>query len=374
MKTRSFKHISAIEAGSARMEIFGEIDDYTSREFVGELKYLEARGDIKDLVVLVNTPGGVVMSAFSMAASLRETPIAVTMTHVGIAASSGVLLMAAVPKKDRKAYNYARMMLHDPFDPDDENREDEGLKNVVSMYAEFLEDGSEGELGFDEIRSMMSVETWLDVNGMISRGLLLEENVIRTERKIEASDVKGVFNIAAQYLGRETESKSLSDMKNIIELLGLDAESTENQIIAAIKSLQDENEANATKISDLEAKAQEAIDAEAETLVDSAIKDGKFKPEAKDDLLVSAKKDIDGFKAIVNATSPKAAGAARVTAQQKRELDKPEAGQLVDGKIDGKTFREYEKTDPSFLTKLEASDPDSFKAFFEAQYKNDGNS
>jgi len=292
--------------------------------------------------------------------------------NVGLAASSGSLLFLAAPVERRKAYNYSRLMIHNPLYPDEPDKVDEVLEQFVSMLAEFYTDHSGGHTK-EEMMEIMRKETWMDVNVMIQSGLMLEENVVRTERKIAATTPQEICKIAASMIEKKESKKQ--DMKSIALLLGLTETATEIEISAAIEKLKGAKEDLGTqvtdleaKVTDLEAKVEAAVEAEAEAVVEAAIKDGKFDPEEKDDLTVQAKASLDQFKAIAAKIKP-ATKAARVSATIKGDPSNEDTNEVVNGKLNGKSLRELEKESPDVVAKIYKEQPDIYAKLYEAQYK-----
>ena len=79
-----------------------------------QLLFLEAENPKKDVVLYINSPGGVVTSALAMYDTMQFIKPAVATFCIGLAASAGSLLLTAGEKGMRFALPNARIMLHQP--------------------------------------------------------------------------------------------------------------------------------------------------------------------------------------------------------------------------------------------------------------------
>src|SRR3954470_15290912 len=112
--------------GSYRYDIFsrllkeriifvtGAINDEISTLVVAQLLFLEAENPKKEIVMYINSPGGVVTSGLAIYDTMQFIRPAVSTTVIGQAASMGSLLLAAGQHGMRYALSHARVMVHQP--------------------------------------------------------------------------------------------------------------------------------------------------------------------------------------------------------------------------------------------------------------------
>jgi len=93
----------------------GPIDDAMSNLIVGQLLFLEAEDNKKDINLYINSPGGSVTAGLAIYDTMRYIKSPVSTIAVGMAASMGAFLLAAGEKGKRSALPNARVMIHQPL-------------------------------------------------------------------------------------------------------------------------------------------------------------------------------------------------------------------------------------------------------------------
>lgn len=93
----------------------GPIDDVTSSLVCAQLLFLESENPNKDIYIYINSPGGVVTSAFAIYDTMNYIRPDVATFCFGQAASAGSLLLTAGKKGKRYCLPNARVMLHQPL-------------------------------------------------------------------------------------------------------------------------------------------------------------------------------------------------------------------------------------------------------------------
>ncbi|OJU73430.1 MAG: ATP-dependent Clp endopeptidase, proteolytic subunit ClpP [Alphaproteobacteria bacterium 40-19] len=93
----------------------GPIDDHVSSLICAQLLFLEAEDPDKDVFMYINSPGGVITSAFSIYDTMHYIRPDVATLCVGQAASAGSFLLLAGAKGKRFALPNARIMVHQPL-------------------------------------------------------------------------------------------------------------------------------------------------------------------------------------------------------------------------------------------------------------------
>lgn len=366
------KHVKNRTSDTASMFIFSDIGGWgiDGQQFADEIDYL-GRNGITTINVHINSGGGSVIDGLSILRSMQLFE-GVINTHVeGVAASiAGVLAMGG---SNRTIVDFGRIMIHDPSFSGGENV-DEKQKNAIDSIREMLISifDKNSTMSTDEISEIMTAETWFDSVESLSRGLV--DEIIDTERKFE-NIFKGETNVAAMvnraagaYSPKNKNKKKESSMKNLTSHLKLDTSSNESAIIDAVKVI----EANAVEVAEQLTNANVIVDAakvEIENLktivatakVDTAIASGKIKKESRDAMIVLATKNSDAFNSILDSVPPKAAKIIDLIGESGETTD-------LEKLIDGKTFRDLEKTNRSLLNKVKAENVELFNEMYLAEY------
>ena len=93
----------------------GPIDDNISSLVCAQLLFLESENPDKDIFLYINSPGGVVTSAFAMYDTMNYIKPDVATLCIGQAASAGSLLLTAGAKGKRYCLPNSRVMIHQPL-------------------------------------------------------------------------------------------------------------------------------------------------------------------------------------------------------------------------------------------------------------------
>ncbi|MDR1832424.1 MAG: ATP-dependent Clp endopeptidase proteolytic subunit ClpP [Fusobacteriaceae bacterium] len=91
-----------------------EVDDVVANAIVAQLLFLEAEDPAKDIILYINSPGGVVTAGMAILDTMNYIKPDVQTVCIGQAASMGALLLAAGAKGKRYALEHARIMIHQP--------------------------------------------------------------------------------------------------------------------------------------------------------------------------------------------------------------------------------------------------------------------
>jgi len=91
-----------------------EIDDNVANTVIAQLLFLESEDPEKDIMVYVNSPGGVVTAGLAVYDTMQYIRCDVSTICMGQAASMGALLLAAGAPGKRHALPHARIMIHQP--------------------------------------------------------------------------------------------------------------------------------------------------------------------------------------------------------------------------------------------------------------------
>lgn len=384
---KQLKHVSNYHPGAlaAVMLIYSDIGDgpgeINGTYFAEEMKYL-AREGVKEIDIHINSGGGNILHGLSIMAAIRNFPGKICTVNDGIAASSAGWIFAA--GQVRKMVDFGRVMIHNPYNPDDEDGEDnKALANIRDMLLKIFENNS--NLDSDTLSDIMDRETWLTAQEAMDLGLV--DEVIETSRQAvdEAVNLfKDPLPLASVLNQVQALSKKFNlvnnpkpyKMENLKNHLKLDKEASEEAVLNAVKKLEDKATQAEEKATGLEAEKNqltEDLEAEkesvkalnkslAENIVDSAIEAGKFKKEKRDELVNQAvDKGIDFLKTLVESVAEK-------PAKIKDQFNA--GGSSAKNEFEGKTFREIEKEPggEAYLNKLKSEDKEAFDKLFAAEY------
>lgn len=360
-------------------------DGISGQHFADDLEFIQnfMKDDVKGINVRINSGGGSIVDGLSIISAIRNCSIPVDTYIDGIGASiAGVIAMSG---RKRFMNDYSRIMIHDPHLENDDNLTDAD-KNVLKNFKDVLITIFKNNSNYttEQIDQIMTAETWFTATQSLSAGLI--DSIVKTERNIGllANDSKSVYLFANAIHERKTKPTMKKIFAKLTELkmfknneTETDNDAIEKTAVETIESLSADKEKLAnekaeleTKIAEKDAKIAEltagvanATDANAETAVDNAIRDGKIEVAKRAEMLVVAKKDLNAFNTIVAGIAKKA---VKVTNVIKDNAGKEIAEQ--DGTINGKTLRELEKSDSKLVAKIKNEQPDVYAKLYLKQY------
>src|SRR3989339_2011935 len=91
-----------------------DIDDDISNIIVAQLLLLDSENPEKDIMLYINSPGGVVTAGFAIYDTIQHIRANVSTICMGEASSMGAFLLASGTKGKRMALKHARIMIHQP--------------------------------------------------------------------------------------------------------------------------------------------------------------------------------------------------------------------------------------------------------------------
>jgi len=92
-----------------------EINDDVANIVIAQFLFLESEDPDKEIMVYINSPGGVVTSGLAIYDTMQYVRSTVSTTCLGMAASMAAVLLAAGTKGRRTALPNARVMIHQPM-------------------------------------------------------------------------------------------------------------------------------------------------------------------------------------------------------------------------------------------------------------------
>lgn len=176
--------VQARKSGQAEILIYDPIganwfgDGFTAKRFV---KDLEDLGDIKDILVRINSPGGEVFDGFAIYNALKNHPAQIHVQIDGLAASiASVIAMAG----DLVTMGTGAMiMIHDPWSlAVGDSKDMRGVAEMLDQVKEGIIDAYAGRTGIDraELATLMEAETWFTVDEALKNGFA-DERIGATE-------------------------------------------------------------------------------------------------------------------------------------------------------------------------------------------------
>ena len=92
-----------------------EIDDDVANSIVAQLLLLDSENPEKDIMLYINSPGGVITAGMAIFDTINSIKADVATICLGEAASMGAFLLSAGTKGKRMALPNARIMIHQPL-------------------------------------------------------------------------------------------------------------------------------------------------------------------------------------------------------------------------------------------------------------------
>jgi len=92
-----------------------EINDMVANSVIAQLLFLEAQDPEKDIILYINSPGGVVTSGLAIYDTMQYIKPDVSTICIGQAASMGAFLLTGGAKGKRFSLPNSRIMIHQPL-------------------------------------------------------------------------------------------------------------------------------------------------------------------------------------------------------------------------------------------------------------------
>lgn len=187
----NFKNAAQTESGETELEFYGPIsefswfgDEVTPKVFKEQLY---SNGKNKPVTVRLNSPGGDLIAASVIAATIRDYPGNVTVKVDGIAASAAVMVALAGDRIQMSASAY--MMIHNPmvgllgyFNVDE-------LKDMIAelkTIKQGIVEGYQSKTGMEpeKLAKLMDDETWMTAAEAVSFGFADEVLSVGAKAKV----------------------------------------------------------------------------------------------------------------------------------------------------------------------------------------------
>ena len=185
---RNWYSMQALVApNAAEISIYDEIGmrGVTAKQFIGDLKAL---GDVKDITVSINSPGGSVFDGLAMYNALSASAANITAKVMGVAASIASIVLMSAKKIEMPENSF--LMIHNPRNglegeaSDMREMADILDKIQASMVAIYVARTGKSE---DEIRALMDAETYMTAEEALAFGFC--------DEVIPAVEAKAAFEV-----------------------------------------------------------------------------------------------------------------------------------------------------------------------------------
>jgi ATP-dependent protease ClpP protease subunit len=354
---------NAAKQRTAILDIYDQIGPWgtTAKDLVKQLRAL----DVDEIQMHVNSPGGDYFDGIAILNSLRDHPARLVATVDGLAASAASFIVMAAD--ELVMARNSEMMIHEAqgFAMGDSNtmrdlagRLDHISNNIASVYAERA--GGDPE----DWRAAMHAETWYSAQEAVDAGLA--DRVAEPPPSVPSDAPKNRFDYSIfNYAGRAAaptptfpaakagthdpqpkEGGAVADLAKLREVLGLDPDSSDDEVRAAVsaqlpgpaptagaatappapaEAKADETvlpapDTNATlvvatsvwedqqrTIKDLSEFVAQTKRGERDAVLAQAARDGKFRPSQTPDFVKLWDKDPEGTRNLVDRMTPNSA-------------------------------------------------------------------
>ncbi|MFD2385013.1 head maturation protease, ClpP-related [Paenibacillus xanthanilyticus] len=325
-KTTPIWNAKKVSNSTAELTIYAPIEDeeswwYDSVSPKGVMRALKGMGNVSDITVRINSPGGSVFAGLAIYQYLKDHSAKVTVRVDGLAASAASII--AMAGDNIIMGTGAMIMIHNPWTiamgEAKDFREtadvlDKIAESLISVYQERT--GKEG----DELKAMLDASTWLTADDAITKGFADE---VDRKLKVSASIKNGIATFNNQRFDlrafasipelpeeddepAEHEEEHIEEDDTVKDLEELKAKHPElyKAAIAAGEA------AERTRITDLNALADAPGAAE---IVAKAIKEGGTAAQAAIEI-VKASKDRIATEAANRVADSQASGVTAVAA------------------------------------------------------------
>ncbi len=91
------------------------VNDDVANTIIAQMLFLESEDPDKDIMLYINSPGGVVTAGLAIYDTMQHVTCPVSTICMGQAASMGAILLAAGAPKKRFSLPHARILIHQPL-------------------------------------------------------------------------------------------------------------------------------------------------------------------------------------------------------------------------------------------------------------------
>lgn len=152
-----------------------EIDDEVANSIVAQLLLLDSENSEKDIMLYINSPGGVITAGLAIYDTIKLIKSDVCTICLGEAASMGAFLLSSGTKGKRMALPGARIMIHQPLggaegQATDIELEAKEIIRMKNMLTQIIADNSSQP--FDKVKADCERDHYLSAQEALEYGLI----------------------------------------------------------------------------------------------------------------------------------------------------------------------------------------------------------
>lgn len=177
--------MSANNNKSADIFIYGEITKYAWEEYgeVSSVNFkaeLDELGDVEQINLYINSPGGSVFEAMAIMAMLQRHPAEIT-SHIDGLAASCASVLPMISKKIIMPAN-ALMMIHHAWtfamgNASDLRKAADDIERISQSMCQYYLDRAGDKMTAEQLNEMLKEDTWLTAQQCLDYGLVDEVTV-----------------------------------------------------------------------------------------------------------------------------------------------------------------------------------------------------
>lgn len=359
--------------GGATILLYGDVGpwgDIDSERVVTELLALE--GEYNSIDVRINSTGGDVFTGIAIFNALRQSKANIKIYVDGIAASiAGVIALCGKPLYMSQ---YARLMLHKvsggAYGSAKELRETADLiEDLEGSLAEMV--AQRANLTKEEVHSRYFADGkdhWLTAKEALALGMIDGIHDLPDPPALDESsstdDIYQVFNNRLEKTEAQEPTK-MALLDEIKQRIPSFANATEADIVTRLQNQAVKLEEKDKKITNLEERIAELEAKELETLLNTAVADGRITQEQKPTYLNLLKSDRENAEALL-ASLPKASAGAKQYRSAREFTQRSSSGTNM---FQGKTWDELDKME--LLAEYKRLDYEGFASLYKETFGED---
>ena len=305
------------------IKLYGKIGvDVTDADFIAQLSPLS--GDLK---VNINSPGGSVFQGYAMYNALKEYDRGYITVHIDGVAASMASVICLAGDKIIMAKN-AMYMIHNPStnagygQSKDLRKQADLLDKIQSILIEAYI--AKTNIDKSELEEMLNEETWLTADEALNLGFV--DKLKNEYLKVNPSNLD--MNAVAMYECYYNEKPQKPMNKELLKLLNLKEDATDEDVMEAIKKLMPKEETPEKK--------------DIDNVIKSGLKERRFNADLVPHLTGLLESDFNGTKELIAKmrSTPKLSGNLNPKRRDNSKKGKDRSQWTLD---------DYRKNDPQAL-------------------------
>ncbi len=273
-----------VQNESADIYIYNEISNWESEEVTSAQSFrkdLEELGDVKNINVMINSPGGSVGDGLTIASLLQRHKAYVTAYVDGMACSIASVIACAADKLVMGRSSL--LMVHNALtftygNAKDLRKQADDLDAVTASLRQMYLMKAGDKLTEEKIKELMDNESWLSAKECVELGLC--DEILETNKMVAKlpSKFKGMYNNVPKEL--LNQSSEVSDMDKDQENISTEAEETEVETGSEVENVESEESAEQVETTETEetseaTEIEDTSETESESVQETEIQDSK---------------------------------------------------------------------------------------------------